>query len=251
MPSIEEIEKAYPRSLDQMREREQRFKERHGLVKKKSEPVTYDYEKDHLLESIKSGDVNLGKQIFYEVYSETLNSRPEIKHENKAGLHAMFMHFSRIKYLKEENHDRKGFFVWGKNGSGKSKVMKSMCVFSQPLSNPIVTWKSYSNILKGYMVRGESVILGLSQPELIIDDLGFNNKGTGKRFGNAVDLVSDIVEHRHRLWEKHGYVTHYTSNFSEKQLLESYSKGIVGRLFQMCYNVKWIGEDYRVKENIK
>lgn len=245
---ITQLEKKYG-TLNSMRAKMDKKK-----IQKKTNPIPFDkieYNIDELTKRLRSGDKSLSEEYFtHHVYPAILGvDKPTFRKENLQAIRAMFEHFGR--FIEQKPTRNKGFYVWGLNGSGKSKIMAAMKQLNYPIGKPYVAGISYHKLCKDFMQHGESVITELRQEELIIDDLGFNQEGKKKRFGNEVDLVSDIVYQRHRLFESRGYVTHFTSNFSGDSLKNNgYSQGTVDRIFEMCYNIKWMGKSFRIKENI-
>ncbi len=113
-----------------------------------------------------------------------------------------------------ENQKEKSILLIGGIGTGKSMMMK---IFHRLLSTTERKFKwADSNKLR-FMVEDTSLseimeLYGYDlKTDLYIDDAGLNNSGQMK-YGNSINIITEIIMDRYPLFINHGYKTHLSSN---------------------------------------
>lgn len=149
----------------------------------------------------------------------------------------------------------KGVFITGSIGIGKSAMMKVMQRLFKDTQRRF-KWVS------GYELRDlseELTIIEIKELyganlkcDLYIDDIGFSIDV--KRYGNTVNIISEIIMERYELYVGSGYKTHLSSNVvaaiknNEKNLptIEKiYGLRVLDRIKEMCDLIIWNGESLR------
>lgn len=143
---------------------------------------------------------------------------------------------------KRMGRARKGLFLYGLTGSGKTTVMR---VFHERFQIPIF---SAIEIANEYMdADGDSYYRyfceRFGRQEIIIDDLG--SERNVKKFGNE-SIIGDIIAFRERVFQMFGILTHLTSNLvTEEDISARYGDRILSRIVGMCDIVMLTGQDRR------
>ena len=78
---------------------------------------------------------------------------------------------------------------------------------------------------------------------LCLDDLG--SEPASVVFGERSYVLVQVVESRHSAWERHGTVTHITSNLTPAQIDARYGRRVTDRLRAMCVHVELRGGSAR------
>lgn len=117
----------------------------------------------------------------------------------------------------------------------------------------------YRNTDKDHSPKG-SLSKIFQNKHLFIDDLG-EEGGAGydskvfNHYGNKMNVLEYVILKRYDQWRKHGHVTHFTTNLSETEILDSYGPRAADRLKHMCSHVDFSflkkGESFRhVKKEV-
>ena len=149
----------------------------------------------------------------------------------------------------------KGVFVVGGIGTGKSAMMK---VMQKLLKDTDCRFKW----INGYELKDMSETYTLSEIkeyygksllcDLYIDDIGFSIDV--KRYGNTINIISEIIMERYDLYIESGFVTHFSSNIlpmikeNTKNLptIESiYGARVLDRMKEMCELITFNGQSLR------
>lgn len=149
----------------------------------------------------------------------------------------------------------KGIFVTGGVGVGKSAMMQ---VFQMLFKDTERRFKRVS----GYELKDLSEELSVAQIkalygsglkcDLYIDDIGFSVDS--KRFGNTINIISEIIIDRYELFVNSGYKTHLSSNIlaflknneTNTPTIETmYGVRVLDRIKEMCDLIIWKGDSLR------
>jgi len=154
---------------------------------------------------------------------------------------------------------KKGVLVIGQVGSGKSAMMK---VYQRMFKDTERRFK----LVKAYELKDMSEEMTTGQIkeiygsdlkcDLYIDDIGINQDA--KRYGNTVNIISEIIVDRYELFINAGYRTHFSSNViaeykgdindpkSKMPTLRSlYGGRVLDRIKEMCDIIVFKGTSLR------
>jgi len=158
-----------------------------------------------------------------------------------------------LNRLKDKK--RKGLFIVGGIGTGKSAMMK---VMQRLLKDTDCRFKW----VNGYELKDMSETYTLSEIkeyygkdllcDLYIDDIGFSVDV--KRYGNTINIISEIIIERYDLYIESGYLTHFSSNIlpmikdNPKNIptIENiYGARVLDRMKEMCELITFNGQSLR------
>jgi len=158
---------------------------------------------------------------------------------------------SLVTGLKSES---KGMLLIGNFGVGKTALMKVMQKVFKDTDRRFKTvtalnLKDLSEELKPIDIK-EMYGYGLKQ-DLYIDDIGYFS--TVKVYGNAVNIISEIILDRYDLFISTGYKTHFSSNivtaYKDNDTYPSieniYGVRVLDRIKQMCNLINIDGKSLR------
>jgi len=148
---------------------------------------------------------------------------------------------------------KKGVCLVGGVGIGKSALMKTLQVLLKDTERRF-KW------VNGYELKdlSETETIGEIKAnygaslncDLYIDDIGF--AVDVKRYGNTVNIISDIIMERYDLFVNTGFRTHFSTNllvsssdFNVPTIEKIYGSRVLDRIKQMCTLVKWNSESLR------
>ncbi len=184
---------------------------------------------------------DIGKEIYGEKFSI---SAPNIKSKYK----------SIYEILSNPKKHTKGIFITGGIGVGKSALMKVMQRLFKDSDRRFrwVTAYELKDMSEEMTVAEIKKIYGYQfKCDLYIDDIGF---GTDvKRYGNTVNIITEILMERYDLFITSGYKTHISSNMaafikgdSTISTIETiYGNRVLDRIKEMCNLIIWQGESQR------
>lgn len=195
-------------------------------------------------------DYNTAKINFWIVYQHRLQlEKPTITPQNSIVLRSIILWIISGDTTLSKN---KGLFIFGDFGRGKTDLLHALKKFSYHMA------KQYENVIELPAIRSykamikkakeEKSVKGIYQDKgiSIIDDLGFQEDSTITIWGDKTDLVSEIIESRHRSWKaNNNNLSIFTSNLDTNRIKELHGQGISGRLIEMCNVLYWNGEDFR------
>ena len=195
-------------------------------------------------------DYNTAKIKFWIIYQHRLRlQKPVITTQNSRVLRNIL---AWMIGTESDLAPNKGLFIFGDFGRGKTDLIHTLKQFSYHMSKQydnVPEWpaiRSYKAMIK--KAKEEKSVKGIYQDKgiSIIDDLGFQEDSTITIWGDKTDLVSEIIESRHRSWKaNNGNISIFTSNLDTKRIQELHGQGISGRLIEMCNTLYWNGTDFR------
>lgn len=159
----------------------------------------------------------------------------------------------RLSYETILKSGKKGIFLAGGVGIGKSAMMKTLQILLKDTERRFKWVNSYElkDLSEQYTI-GEikATYGGFLNCDLYIDDIGFSVDV--KRYGNTVNIISDIITERYNLFINSGIKTHFSTNLliSSKDanvptIEKFYGTRIVDRLKEMCTLITWNSESLR------
>jgi DNA replication protein DnaC len=163
------------------------------------------------------------------------------------------------KFLRrlEDYNSEKGLLLVGSIGVGKTAIMRIMQKLFKDSKSAFRWVNSYdlcdmveeSSVSEIKEIYGKSFLM-----DLYIDDIGIGN-GTLQKYGNRINIISEVLIERYELFVESGIKTHLSSNLPTRidkkkypnvQTLEDlYGNRITDRINEMCENIIWKGESLR------
>jgi hypothetical protein len=149
---------------------------------------------------------------------------------------------------------QKGWILTGNVGTGKTDLIK---MFQNYLGRYLksnykfslyVAWKLAADFTeKGYSVIGEHEKGNRYYDELcLIDSRNAHPvRETVSHFGNKLLIGEEIIMSRYNSLKDYGYLTHFSTNATTKQLLDIYGERAYSRLTEMCNFMLLTGPDRR------
>ena len=132
---------------------------------------------------------------------------------------------------------RKGIYLCGNVGSGKTLLMK---LLNQALVNFRFRIAYCDEITDGVRKVGVNSLdpyrVAFRQDknpnDIMFDDFGLDAKA--KYYGDAINPMYDLIIKRHRLFTENGILTLFTSNLTLQEISEQYDERTVSRIMEMC-----------------
>jgi DNA replication protein DnaC len=161
-----------------------------------------------------------------------------------------------IAGLAPDNRE-KGLLLVGGIGVGKTALMRIFHRLFKDSARKFkwVTATELRDLLDEYTVSEIKAMYGYDwKLDLYIDDIGFGNPNSN-RYGNTVNLISEIICERYDLFVQTGIKTHLSSNLPAQvdkakypdvvTLTDLYGNRIVDRMREMCETLIFKGESLR------
>jgi hypothetical protein len=150
----------------------------------------------------------------------------------------------------------KGVTLFGKPGVGKTTMMQffNMITRSKYIKGNTFKKVTVKEIIYSFKEIEYGVLDKFELSEsfghnICIDDLGRDN-GRRVRYGDKINVMGDIIESRYDSFIEKGLITHFTTNFVEKELREMYDEKdrpvIWSRLCEMTRMVVIEDIDFRM-----
>ncbi|GAB1856836.1 ATPase [Flavobacteriaceae bacterium MHTCC 0001] len=192
------------------------------------------------------------KQLFYKEaikYYRSKNRNFVVDDYNKSFLDIFCKYFAQDPAFETQHNAelRKGLFVYGSNGTGKTSCFEIMQNVSKTYNIsqvwvPIVyTHKVVELFNLSETGKTDYVIQNYSKGKCMFDDLGTEKEASN--YGKE-NLFERIMELRYNQYLDKGTKTFITSNLSFKEIKDKYGKRIEDRFYQM-FNVLYLGGESR------
>ena len=186
----------------------------------------------------------IGKEIYGDEFS--------LSNEKTKKVYKLVYEIFKKSFLGKKN---KGVLIIGDIGVGKTAMMR---IFQRLLKDTERRFKW----VNGYDLKDLSelqtsleikAIYGANlKCDLYIDDIGFSFDT--KRFGNTVNIITEILMVRYELFITSGFKTHLSSNLvtaiknnteNLPTLEKVYGNRVLDRVKEMCDLITWKGESLR------
>jgi hypothetical protein len=154
---------------------------------------------------------------------------------------------------------KKGLFVYGANGVGKSFYFKIFHAVNRAVDSPN-NFKTLSvcDLIDGVSTSGPKYFtdsqispIGSSSDlywrrpiHILIDDLG-QSEETVHYFGNNINVAVEFIRRRHYAYVNHYSLTHCSTNLTPGGIEKKYGKYIQSRMKEMFNTIFFPGEDKR------
>jgi DNA replication protein DnaC len=158
----------------------------------------------------------------------------------------------------------KGLLICGDTGTGKTLAMSLIneqlkrrrrqagAITAQFFANEVsahgahVAVASFTSELKAEKwIDGRWDLSSYVPVDLIVDDLGAETEAM--HYGVRTESLVELIAARYDHWMATRARTHFTTNLSMARIEERYGKRISSRLTEMCYVVRFDGEDRRTE----
>lgn len=157
----------------------------------------------------------------------------------------------------QKNKNKKGVLLIGSVGVGKTALMKIMQRLFKDTESRFkwVQANEFKYLVEEYTNNEIMSMYGRGcDVDLYIDDIGIAGSDY-KKYGNSINIISEIIYERYDLYLEKGIRTHLSSNLPTKidkfkypnidTLSDLYGDRIVDRLKEMCETLVIKGESLR------
>ncbi len=211
-----------------------------NIIEKEKEKLT------ELKINLKSRQINISisakdfKELFLiqvnQIIAErNINREFEQKKDNSKIINQIF--FYTTGNPKFEGKLEKGILLIGKNGVGKTLILRAYCSIIALLTNKRITY-IHSKKLQSEIRTGN--IENFEKKPILIDDIGKESKEVND-FGTKILPIADLMALRY----DNGSLTFATCNYNLETLAKFYGKTTTDRFKEMFNIFKLEGESYR------
>jgi hypothetical protein len=178
------------------------------------------------------------------------------------------IYMNTIKYFagdKTSIYDlRKGLYVYGKVGVGKTMYFKIFNTLNRAVKSPVENNFSVINVndlVTGFALKGFEYLSnlgfyltycggsygsgsGYGPGHMLLDDLG-QSASTVKHFGNNTNVIAEFIQRRYYIYIEAFKLTHVSTNMSPDQIKKEYGEFVASRMRQMFNRILFPGNDKR------
>lgn len=167
--------------------------------------------------------------------SRGINKPFEINDQNIEVLKQLFLWL--CKYKNFNGSLDKGILIAGKNGIGKSLILKGFCELIAKTTNRRI--KDYHSKTLAHLIKKNGYEDYLTKP-LLIDDIGKEQREV-MEYGTKIQPIADLIALRY----DDGALTFGTTNYKNETMQEYYGKTTTDRFSEMFNILEMDGESYR------
>lgn len=221
------------------------------------------------LNSIKPGEYLLHSEYDFQKRVESFNKIAEtvcpgfkLDNDNRE------IYMNTIKYFAGDPSGiydlRKGLYVYGKVGVGKTIYFKIFNTLNRAVKLPHENNFSVINVndlITGFAQKGfeylSNIGFTISYSErsyqagscygpghLLLDDLG-QSASTVKHFGNNTNIITEFIQRRYYIYTEAFKLTHVSTNMLPSQIKNEYGDFVASRMRQMFNIILFPGNDKR------
>lgn len=194
-------------------------------------------------------EYDAARQVFFKLVSSYLSDKGDGSFQADGNLKQVLPELIKYFLGHESQYDqRKGIYLWGDVGRGKSLIMltlRHMCdiLRYQPMSFKVVSIKDL--IFKAMTSSSVAHLDGYTSGTICFDDMGFED-AKYKLYGNTVSIMEYLLSARYNIYQQAGLITHITSNLPPEMIKEKYGPRIESRVYEMFNIIYLKGEDKRM-----
>lgn len=149
-----------------------------------------------------------------------------------------------MKLCYSPNTRDKGAVICGMKGIGKTLNLDVFATINTNLFRINTQCYEVGELELNYKKQGADFLDRLAMlPSLVINDAGAENLLND--YGTPRNIVSDILLLRYRAYQKYGFKTYMTTNFSWEALYTHYGTRLASRFKEMFNAIEMRGEDKR------
>lgn len=194
--------------------------------------------------------VTVFKKMLYtcgKYYFEQRGKEFQVDKANKVFLNLFCLYFSRNKDFEvcSDISLRKGIYLFGTHGSGKTTAFKIMQLVSKKYNIKSIWFPIISTeevVAKFNSARNkEYIIKYYSEGVFLFDDLGKEEIANNIYQYGKEDIFIRILSNRYRAFEEKGTITFITSNLDYKAIRNRYGQHIEDRFYSMFNKIQLNG----------
>ena len=204
------------------------------------------------------------KKVLYKIFGlecEKKGRKMDYTDNNTAVINKLLSYFTGIQDQSIGDDEllthKKGIYIFGDTGSGKSLLMRCMSMFCNNMEAAFKDARVPFTSRKFKPVECELIIDQVAidketdsmaayySAEWCFDDFG--SKDTVKIYGNETPVINKIMLRRGNSYDRTGLITHVTSNIPFSKLETIYDERMVGRFNAMFHPIFLDGPNYRKK----
>ncbi len=272
-----------PPTLEELRERSEKFKNRKlggGKAEVPPTPEMIEYAKK--IKALKEADKDIsltglmasvfgnkkgrqitpypisfedGKKLFIHILQNELEVNGNalvLEEANQEKVNELLKYFMGLPCRLNA---KKGIYLYGAVGRGKTVIMQALMIFCNTVESKLTAADKLFTPHKFQLKNAKSIVNELAQNKkadvikqyytgaLCIDDLGAED--SYKLYGNDMDVVGDIIVERYQKYQHYGQLTHATSNTKPSDWNGKYGERVESRLSEMFNVIVLLGKDKR------
>lgn len=146
---------------------------------------------------------------------------------------------------------KKGFYIFGDLGCGKSTFMSLLAEFKKMNNDSTFRFMTVSEVCQAYKQSGSIDRFTFNEDGIqckpatyCFDELGREPKVVDN-YGTKMDVISQVLQDRYVLWQSKGVITHLITNLDFEELGNRYGEFIKERIVEMCNVIEFKGESKR------
>lgn len=140
---------------------------------------------------------------------------------------------------------KKGVFLWGNVGCGKTTLMKVIGYFIKIfVSRNGFRLEHCHDVNNNFQLIGAETFEKYKKGSVCFDELGSESK-TASYYGSTIQVMPIHIDIRYRLFIDYGKWTHFTSNFDLKWITQNYGVRESDRIKEMCNVIQMSGSSRR------
>jgi len=146
----------------------------------------------------------------------------------------------------------KGLALFGENGVGKTFFIKTMLRPAKTYTTLRLvehykedSYTVFTERLYNYKPYYEET--NYNEFSMFIDEVG--EEYALNDYGNRMEVFSNVINERHRMFTNHSTLTHFASNLSHDEFKSRYGSRCLSRINEMCYLLEVKGKDLRTLNN--
>jgi len=192
------------------------------------------------------------RKFFLELLNDQVGGELKVHKGNEKQIDLICAYLNREpKFIEAGYSFKKGLWLMGNYGSGKTELLKTYRTAKKILFKEIVGFKTCVQMNEAFLrlnemtnqIEGDKAIVTFANKnddtERIFDDLG-EEELTVNDYGNKTCIMARILSERYKGTPK--VKTHVTTNLTREQVQQQYGGRIESRIYEM-FNFIALGKD--------